>query len=626
MRGWDRRLVWLGLFLFAFLTLAGCGGGGSSGSSGQNGTDNTLTLAADPGPDLTVFIGTDVPLDGSASKGESLSFQWSFASPSPAPSPSVATISKANESVAIFRAEQVGDFGVRLTVSQGSQSDFKILNIKAIYPSNPPNAPGDPDAPERNYTTRMITADFGGPIGALESTSDGGAVTVVEVSTGAQTSIARLSKFSAGGDLVAGMDFGESGTTHRPVAALEISPQEYALVGVANYDENGFGDIFVAFADFSPTSAEKSFFKLSDLGKAFLSSATLAPNGEIVVAGTIVAEPPLNDLRMLFVKIDREGEIIFEWEGTAPSAGRAALPTSDNNLLVLGNVVSSNGTHLDIFLALLDAEASILLQSHFGGLGDDYPLAVQTTGSGFLVVGSTNSPAINEGKDDYDIFFLEVGLDGSLKWDEAKLLGLPGLDEFPTALLKLSETEFVIAGAARVENKGFDAYLAWIDLSKENLLVRERIYGGVRDDLALSIAAANPEDSGFYVSGLADGEMTKFDSPRSYSLSGTPWIAEMTATGNVRPSSAPIPDFSRESAMPFVLNVSTFFYDISGDTLSFEASGYPNGLTLNSDNQLIGVTPVVETTTPYKITVTATDPEGLSAEETFTLTIHPRAD
>ncbi|MDO3379683.1 putative Ig domain-containing protein [Geoalkalibacter halelectricus] len=602
---WIRRL---GLSLLVFISLAGCGGGGSS--------EPQFTVVADPGPDLTVFVGTDVFLDGSASRGEALSYSWSIISPASAP----AKISNADKPVAIFCAEQVGDFGVRLTVRQGSRSHSRTLNIKALYPSeqpnpeNPPSAPGDP-APR--YTTRMIRTDFGGPIGALQSTPGGGAVTVAEVSTDAQTSIARLSKFSADGDLVASMDFGENGF-HRPVALLEISPQEYALVGIIAYHpEATFGDIFVAFADFSDTPAEKSFFKFPDLGEAFLSSAALTPNGEIVVAGTTA-----DDGRMLFAKIDRGGVSIFEWEGAAPSVGRAALPTSDGNLLVLGHLA---GTPLDIFLALLDPQGNILWDHSFGGDGDEHPLTAKATDIGFLVVGSTNSPAKAEGQSDYDIFFLEVDSNGDLDWDEAVFLGARGMHEFPTALLKLSDTEFVIAGAAQVENKGFDAYLAWINLSEPDTpLVRQRTYGGSRDDLALSIAP-RPDDLGFHVSGLADGDMS-FEHPRSYGISGTAWLAEMTETGNVRPSSVPIPDLNRESGMFLLLNLAPFFYDINGDKLSFSATGLPGGINYDSDGLLFGTLPQVETTTPYVITVTATDDEGLDAEETFTLNVHPRND
>lgn len=77
--------------------------------------------------------------------------------------------------------------------------------------------------------------------------------------------------------------------------------------------------------------------------------------------------------------------------------------------------------------------------------------------------------------------------------------------------------------------------------------------------------------------------------------------------------SGTIPDQNSQLGMLFSLDVSSYFIDPDGDSLSYSVSGAPAVLSINASGVISG-TPDLATVgnSPFNITVTATDPSGLS--------------
>jgi hypothetical protein len=95
------------------------------------------------------------------------------------------------------------------------------------------------------------------------------------------------------------------------------------------------------------------------------------------------------------------------------------------------------------------------------------------------------------------------------------------------------------------------------------------------------------------------------------------------SAANRRPVlSSPLDAQSTTEGAAFNVDVSSHFSDPDGDKLSFRQTGLPSGLSMNGDGTITGrAGDGTAQSSPYTITVTATDPSGLDANGTFALTV-----
>jgi VCBS repeat-containing protein len=83
-----------------------------------------------------------------------------------------------------------------------------------------------------------------------------------------------------------------------------------------------------------------------------------------------------------------------------------------------------------------------------------------------------------------------------------------------------------------------------------------------------------------------------------------------------------IPDQTAIETTAFTYQIpANTFADVDDNILAYSISNLPDGLTFNPATRTIGGTPTNNTAGTYNITVTATDPVGASASDTFTLTV-----
>ncbi|MEP3225399.1 MAG: Ig-like domain-containing protein [Parasphingorhabdus sp.] len=117
----------------------------------------------------------------------------------------------------------------------------------------------------------------------------------------------------------------------------------------------------------------------------------------------------------------------------------------------------------------------------------------------------------------------------------------------------------------------------------------------------------------------------------SYTISdGQGGIATATLTVDVvavndGPDSLPIPDVINEDNQSVSVDTSGFFSDVDGDVLTFDATGLPAGLSIDPNSGIISGTIDRDASQPnggiYSVTVTGTDPDGLTTSQTFTWTV-----
>ena len=106
-------------------------------------------------------------------------------------------------------------------------------------------------------------------------------------------------------------------------------------------------------------------------------------------------------------------------------------------------------------------------------------------------------------------------------------------------------------------------------------------------------------------------------------------VATATLTINIvavndRPDSVPLPNVTNQDNQAISVNVGSYFSDRDGDVLRFTATGLPAGLSIDAAGKITG-TIDKNASQPnggvYSVTVTGTDPGGLSTSRTFTWTV-----
>ncbi len=117
----------------------------------------------------------------------------------------------------------------------------------------------------------------------------------------------------------------------------------------------------------------------------------------------------------------------------------------------------------------------------------------------------------------------------------------------------------------------------------------------------------------------------------SYTVSdGQGGIATATLTIDVvavndAPDSVLIPNITNEDNQSVSVDTGSFFSDLDGDTLTFSVTGLPAGLSADPATGIISGTIDRNASQPgggvYSVTVSGTDPDGLSTSRTFTWTI-----
>ena len=128
------------------VTLIACGvgsgssDGASSNTSGNGGGQNS-SPTADAGPDQTADVEATVTLDGSESSdpdGDTLTYSWSIDSQ---PSDSTASLSDATVVNPSLTLDEVGEYRIQLSVSDGNGGTAEDLVVITASPTNnPPTA------------------------------------------------------------------------------------------------------------------------------------------------------------------------------------------------------------------------------------------------------------------------------------------------------------------------------------------------------------------------------------------------------------------------------------------------------------------------------------------------------
>jgi hypothetical protein len=153
------RVLLLGLFsALLALSLSGCG---SDDDSSTDSGDNNAPVAS-AGQDAIVTVGNVATLNGSGSSDEdhdTLTYTWVFVTK---PSGSTAVILNATSAAASFTPDKSGQYTIRLTVSDGTDTDTDDIVITAEGVAAPINITGEITTPMHlvNRFTDPLAVDY----------------------------------------------------------------------------------------------------------------------------------------------------------------------------------------------------------------------------------------------------------------------------------------------------------------------------------------------------------------------------------------------------------------------------------------------------------------------------------
>lgn len=261
------------------------------------------------------------------------------------------------------------------------------------------------------------------------------------------------------------------------------------------------------------------------------------------------------DRNVYVVKTDSLGDTLWTrtYGGSTMSGGASIQQTTDGGYVIAGYVYPNGAEYPDFWLLKTNGEGDTLWTRTYGGSGDDDVYFIQqTTDSGYVMAGNTNS----FGAGNQDVYIVKTDARGDTLW--TRTYGGPA-DDWARSAKQTMDGGYIIAGGTSSFGAGsMDSYVVKTNSQGDTLWTRT--YGGSGDDMAYSIQQT--ADGGYVIAGYTTsfgaGSMD-FYVLRTNSLGGTLWTRTYGGSSSDVASS--------------IQQTTDGGYVIAGETLSFGAGG-----------------------------------------------------
>jgi uncharacterized repeat protein (TIGR01451 family) len=251
------------------------------------------------------------------------------------------------------------------------------------------------------------------------------------------------------------------------------------------------------------------------------------------------------------VKVDSVGNI--EWENTIGGNNQDYLyeikQTHDGGYIVAANSISDssgdktenaiNGSG-DFWILKLDSVGNIVWQNTIGGSATETkPDIIQTSDGGFLLGGTSNSPASGDKSENniglQDYWIIKLDSTGNIQWENT--MG-GNMDDLLESVIQTNDSGYLIAGTSssgisgdKTEpNTGFQDY--WIlKLNTLGNIVWQRTIGGTKAESLYEMTAT--QEGGIVLIGLSVSDICdeKSENDKGYA---DMWIMKMDSAGNIQ--------------------------------------------------------------------------------------------
>ncbi|MFK5970202.1 MAG: hypothetical protein QM487_08820 [Candidatus Marithrix sp.] len=254
-----------------------------------------------------------------------------------------------------------------------------------------------------------------------------------------------------------------------------------------------------------------------------VNSITQIPDNKIVVVGTFFSKVNRNDINLIFIKLDNNGnklleKVFYSNDSYNINYNRAIIQTIDSGFILLNGIFMKNSGFQNAFgdniltinslIIKLDNNGNQQWNKIIGGnYWDETYSIIQTTDKGFAIVGDTNIGKYNV-LHNTDAWILKLDMDANQQWE--KIFG--SLENFYNpignaySIIQTSDGEFLIAG--QMDHQGSqDLWL--IKLNKDGTLKWENFFGEKYPSAEYANSIIQTSDGGFAVVGHVNNEHNK---------------------------------------------------------------------------------------------------------------------
>jgi len=264
-----------------------------------------------------------------------------------------------------------------------------------------------------------------------------------------------LAKVSSLGDTIWTRTFG--GINNDGSAdVIQVTEGGYLLTGSTTRIGEVRSDILLIRTDsIGDTLWTKTF---GGMDEEYSSTVRQTSDSGYVICGITSSFAQTKDIYL--IRTNSNGDTLWTrtYGGTNYEGNSCLQQTKDNGFIISGYTLSFGSGDADAYLIKTDANGDTLWTRAYGGFFQDRAdFVLETSDSGYIVVGQTNS----FGVDDYDIYLFKTDSLGTLLW--SWVFGGPGADA-GTCVLQTFDLGYVLTGfASKFGAPIYDAFIIKTD-------------------------------------------------------------------------------------------------------------------------------------------------------------------
>lgn len=209
-------------------------------------------------------------------------------------------------------------------------------------------------------------------------------------------------------------------------------------------------------------------------------SIDLLPNGDWIVIGTTASSGEPNGEQWIS-RLGADGSIVTQrvLGGAGIEIGLDVKALSDGGAILVGSTESFGAGGKDAWVVRLDANHDVAWQRVLGGAADDEAFSVSTiNGGGFILAGTTSS----FGASAKDAWVTKLAANGDVLW--SKNYGGAG-DDSAIGVVETTDSGFIVIGSSDSFGATIDVWV--LKLDADGSLVWQYRYGGAGSDVAAGV-------------------------------------------------------------------------------------------------------------------------------------------